>query len=158
MRRREFLPAELPPPGCWPRAQHGAMPVIGFLNAAFARPYARPLAAFLKGLGEAGYVDGRNVRSNTAGRRAKMTDCRHCRPTGPEEVSAFLWAEISNNATDPAQEVRDRVLGRFAQMRLHFAEGRLDWVEVRRIRRKINQRGPRRFDRRRQFCGPGDCP
>jgi putative ABC transport system substrate-binding protein len=37
------------------------MPVIGFLNAAFARAYARPLAAFLKGLGEAGYVDGRNV-------------------------------------------------------------------------------------------------
>jgi hypothetical protein len=32
------------------------MPVIGFLNAAFARAYARPLAAFLKGLGEAGYV------------------------------------------------------------------------------------------------------
>jgi hypothetical protein len=30
------------------------MPVIGFLNAAFARAYARPFAAFLKGLGEAG--------------------------------------------------------------------------------------------------------
>jgi hypothetical protein len=90
MRRREFLPAELPPPGCWPRAQHGAMPVIGFLNAAFARAYARPLAAFLKGLGEAGYVDGRNVQSNTAGRRAKMTDCRHCRPTG-EKLPALAW-------------------------------------------------------------------
>jgi len=78
--------------------------------------------------------------------------------TGRSFCILVLWAEISNNATDPAQEVRDRVLGRFAQMRLHFAEGRLDWVEVRRIRRKINQRGPRRFDRRRQFCGPGDCP
>src|SRR5216683_8170891 len=37
------------------------MPVIGFLNAASAQSYALPLAAFLKGLGEAGYVDGRNV-------------------------------------------------------------------------------------------------
>jgi putative tryptophan/tyrosine transport system substrate-binding protein len=37
------------------------MPVIGFLNAASAQSYALPLAAFLRGLGEAGYVDGRNV-------------------------------------------------------------------------------------------------
>src|SRR5258708_2572930 len=43
------------------RAQQGAMPMIGFLNAAVARDYARLSAAFLKGLGEAGYVDGRNV-------------------------------------------------------------------------------------------------
>ena len=37
------------------------MPVIGFLNAASAASYAPSLAAFLKGLGEAGYVDRRNV-------------------------------------------------------------------------------------------------
>ena len=37
------------------------MPVLGFLNAELAQSYARPLAAFLKGLGEAGYVEGRNV-------------------------------------------------------------------------------------------------
>jgi putative ABC transport system substrate-binding protein len=42
-------------------AQRGAMPVIGFLNAAGAQGYARMTAAFLKGLGEAGYADGRNV-------------------------------------------------------------------------------------------------
>jgi putative tryptophan/tyrosine transport system substrate-binding protein len=35
--------------------------VIGFLNAATAQSYAPFLAAFLKGLGEAGYADGRNV-------------------------------------------------------------------------------------------------
>jgi len=49
----------------WPRAaraQQGATPVIGFINAAFARNYAPMSAAFLKGLAEAGYVDGRNVR------------------------------------------------------------------------------------------------
>ena len=36
------------------------MPVVGFLNAASAEG-TRQLTAFLKGLGEAGYVDGRNV-------------------------------------------------------------------------------------------------
>ena len=43
------------------RAQQGALPVIGWLNVASRQAYARPLSAFLDGLGEAGYVDGRNV-------------------------------------------------------------------------------------------------
>jgi len=42
-------------------AQQSAMPVVGFLNAASPQDYPRPLAAFLKGLGEAGYIDGHNV-------------------------------------------------------------------------------------------------
>jgi len=37
------------------------MPVIGFLNAASAKGYERRSSAFLKGLSETGYVDGRNV-------------------------------------------------------------------------------------------------
>jgi putative ABC transport system substrate-binding protein len=47
----------------WPlaaRAQPGVA-VVGFLNAASAESYAPLAAAFVKGLGEAGYVDGRNV-------------------------------------------------------------------------------------------------
>jgi putative ABC transport system substrate-binding protein len=43
------------------RAQQPAMPVVGFVNAASPHGYARQLAAFLKGLGETGYVDGHNV-------------------------------------------------------------------------------------------------
>ena len=37
------------------------MPVLGFVNVASAKSFARPLSAFLKGLSEIGYVDGQNV-------------------------------------------------------------------------------------------------
>jgi putative tryptophan/tyrosine transport system substrate-binding protein len=69
MRRREFITllgrTAVAPAMSWPFAaraqQQGGMPIVGFLNAASAQSYAESLAAFLKGLGEAGYVDGRNV-------------------------------------------------------------------------------------------------
>ena len=48
-----------------------------------------------------------------------------------KEVAAFLRAEIGNNATDPAQEPQNRMLGRLAQMRLEFAEWHLDGVQIR---------------------------
>ena len=37
------------------------MPGVGFVNLASAKAYAPQLSAFLKGLSETGYVDGRNV-------------------------------------------------------------------------------------------------
>ena len=62
MRRREFITLLGGAAISWPltaRAQQ--VPIVGFINAASAENYSRQLAAFLKGLGEAGYASGRNV-------------------------------------------------------------------------------------------------
>jgi len=64
MRRREFLGVLGGAAVAWPlaaQAQQPALPIVGFVNGASAQSYARELAAFLKGLSEAGYVDGENV-------------------------------------------------------------------------------------------------
>jgi len=64
MRRREFIKLLGGAATAWPlvaHAQQPTMPVIGFINAAAQQDYKPQLAAFLKGLGETGYVEGQNV-------------------------------------------------------------------------------------------------
>jgi putative tryptophan/tyrosine transport system substrate-binding protein len=63
MRRREFI-AGLGSVAAWPlaaRAQKPTIPVIGFVSGGSAVAFTGYAAAFRKGLGESGYVDGQSV-------------------------------------------------------------------------------------------------
>jgi len=65
MRRRQFIRFIGSAVAAWPfasRAQHAAMPVVGFLNAASPQPYAPMLSAFLKGLSQIGYIEDQNIK------------------------------------------------------------------------------------------------
>jgi putative ABC transport system substrate-binding protein len=64
MRRRDFVKWAATCAAAWPlagRAQQGNLPVIAFVRDGSAESNARYVAAFRKGLSEAGYFEGKNV-------------------------------------------------------------------------------------------------
>jgi putative ABC transport system substrate-binding protein len=63
MRRREFITL-LGGAAAWPRAvraQQPAMPVVGYLSTLSQSTASQMVTAWKRGLGEIGFVEGRNV-------------------------------------------------------------------------------------------------
>jgi putative ABC transport system substrate-binding protein len=79
MRRRDFIGLVTGATVASPfaaRAQQSAMPVVGFLNSASPGPYP-PVSAFLRGLNEKGFVEGRNVVIEYRWAEGHMSTCQH---------------------------------------------------------------------------------
>jgi len=77
MRRRDFIAAIGSAPAAWPvaaNAQQRALPVVGVLGDTTIPVFKKLFASVFEGLGQTGYIEGRNVTIEYSRRRADDFD------------------------------------------------------------------------------------
>src|SRR5260370_5178578 len=117
--RRKFL-AMRGGGAAWPlaaRAQQPGMPLVGFLHPGSPEANAKFVAGFRKGLGETGYVEGRNVAleyrwgHGESGRLPELAADFVSRPvtviSTPASVAAHLAAEAAPATIPTVYPIRD---------------------------------------------------
>src|SRR5262245_20928465 len=105
MGRREFITLLSGAAAGWPlatRAQQPAMPVVGFIRSSSAADSMPLVAAFRKGLAEAGFVEGKNVAIEL---RFADSDLGRLPALASELARRAVAVIVGNNFTVPA--IRD---------------------------------------------------
>jgi putative tryptophan/tyrosine transport system substrate-binding protein len=101
MRRREFISLLGGAAAAWPLAAHAqqrGVPVVGFLDGGSLEPRRGIIAAFLQGLNDTGYAEGRNVAIEY-----RWADGRYeLLPALAAELAARRVAVIATGGGDPS--------------------------------------------------------